>query len=146
MYIFSCCTGIRYADMIALKDDCIEKDSEFGLVITNKRQKVSSIYSTPLWGFALEIYQEFGNSLEKIPILSNPKVNDYIKIALEKINYHNAQQITFHTGRKTFVNHCLNDRLIEPHIVMEFTGHQDIREVKRYGKVKMKTALRKFYQ
>lgn len=143
MYIFSCCTGICYADMINLRQEHLENDKELGLIITNRRQKVKSVYVTPLWGYAKEIYNEFG-SLENIPKLSNQKVNDYIKIALHKINYPNADAITFHTGRKTFVNYCLNDKLIPPHIVMTYTGHKDIREIEAYGKVKKKIAIKIF--
>lgn len=113
VYIFSCCTGICCADMMNLNATHLEDDADLGLVITNKRQKVSSIYSTPHTRFAKEIYDEFG-SLEAIPKITNQKVNDYIKIALPKIAYPDADIITFHTGRETFINHCLNDLGMPP--------------------------------
>lgn len=145
MYIFACCTGVCYADLMNLKTEHLEHHSEFGLIITNKRQKVKSVYSTPLWGYAKEIFEEFGG-LENIPKLTNQKVNDYIKIALYRIGYEKAEEITFHTGRKTFVNYCLNDKLLEPHIVATYTGHQKIEEIKAYGKVKKETAIKNFYR
>jgi len=143
MYIFSCCTGICYADMMNLNSDHLEDDPKLGLVITNKRQKVASIYSTPLRRFAKEIYDEFG-SLEAIPKISNQKANDYIKIALNKINYPEADLITFHTGRKTFINHCLNDLDIPPHIICGFTGHTDVKQINAYAKIKKTTSIRIF--
>lgn len=144
MYVFSCATGICYADMLNLSDKNIENNSKFGLIITNKRQKVNSVYSTPLWGFAKEIYEEHGG-LDNIPKISNQRANDYIKIALHKIGYSEAENITFHSGRKTFVNYCLNNKLIEPHIIATFTGHQNVDEIKAYGKVKRDTAISVFY-
>lgn len=145
MYVFSCCTGICYADMINLSDKHVEDDNEHGLVITNKRQKVKSVYSTPLWGFAKEIYEEYGG-LDNVPKISNQKANDYIKIALHKIDYRDAENITFHTGRKTFINYCLNNLLIEPHIIATYTGHSSVDEIKAYAKVKKKTAIGVFGQ
>lgn len=145
MYVFSCCTGICHADMLNLRSEHLDNDSRLGLTITNKRQKVKSIYCTPLWGFAREIYEEFG-SLEAIPKISNQKVNDYIKLALIKIDYPQAAEITFHTARKSFVNYCLNDRRIEPHIIMTFTGHKDIDEIQAYGEVNKNTAISTFYK
>ena len=145
MYVFSCCTGICYADILNLTDKHIESDNDLGLVITNKRQKVKSIYSTPLWGFAKEIHEEFG-SLEAIPKITNQKVNDYIKIALHKIGYEEAESITFHTGRKTFVNYCLNVKGMEPHKISVFTGHSSVDALKVYGKVKKNIAINSFYQ
>lgn len=144
MYVFSCCTGICYADMLNLKDEHLENDNELGLIITNRRQKVKSTYSTPLWGYALDIYEEFG-SLENIPKISNSNVNDYIKLALLTIGYDKAEDITFHTGRKTFVNYCLNYKKLEPHIIASFTGHQRIDEIKAYAKIYKRTAIESFY-
>ena len=144
MYVFSCCTGICHADMMNLTDKHIEFDNGLGLVITNKRQKVESVYSTPLWGFAKEIYEEFG-SLEAIPKITNQKMNEYIKIALNKIDYEDAESITFHTGRKTFINYCLNVKEIEPHIIITYTGHSSIEALKPYAKVKKNTAINIFY-
>lgn len=143
MYIFSCCTGICHADMMNLKTIHLEDDKELGLVITNKRQKIKSIYSTPLCGFAKEIYEEFG-SLEAIPKITDQKVNEYIKIALHKIDYEDAESITFHTGRKTFINYCLNDLEIDPYIVIQYTGHSSIEALKPYAKVKKKTSINIF--
>lgn len=143
MYVFSCCTGICFADMENMKALHLENDKELGLVITNRRQKVKSIYSTPVRRFAKEIYEEFGG-IELIPMISNQKVNDYIKVALLKINYPDAEIITFHTGRKTFVNHCLNDLNIPPHIVCQYTGHSSVEALKAYAKINKHTAINIF--
>jgi len=143
MYLFSCCTGICYADIINLNATHLEDDPELGLVITNKRQKVTSIYSTPLSRFAKEIYDECG-SLEAIPKISNQDVNECIKIALNKIDYPDADIITFHTGRKTFINHCLNDLGIPPHIICGYTGHTDVKQINIYAKIKKTTSIRIF--
>lgn len=143
MYIFSCCTGICYADMINLNATHLEDNPELGLVITNKRQKVKSIYSTPLQRFAREIYDEFG-SLEAIPKISNQKANDYIKIALHKIDYPDADMITFHTGRKTFINHCLNDLGVPTDDICGYTGHSNVQQIHAYAKIKKTRSIRIF--
>ena len=143
LYIFSCCTGICYADMMNLKTLNVEDDKELGLVITNKRQKNKSQYSTPLVGFSKEIYEEFG-SLEAIPKITNQKMNEYIKIALCRIGYDRAEFITTHTGRKTFINYCLNDLEIDPYIVIRFTGHSSVEALRAYAKVNKKTSINTF--
>lgn len=145
MYVFSCCTGICYADLMNLKDSHIEPDEKGGYLITNKRQKVKSVYATPLWGFAKEIYEEFGG-LDKIPKISNQRANDYIKIALHQIGYEKAEEITFHTGRKTFVNYCFNVKGLDAETIRAYTGHQSINELRMYGKLNRNVAISRFYE
>jgi integrase len=143
MYVFSCCTGICYADLMNLTDRNLEDDKDLGIILTNRRQKTKKTFCTPLRSFAKDLYQVHG-SINNIPRISGQKVNDYIKIALHKIEYEDAENITFHTARNTFINHCLNDLEIEPHIIATFTGHANTDEIYHYAKMKRNTAIKIF--
>jgi integrase len=155
MFVFSCCTGICYADMVKLETKNLKYREDLGTYIQSKRQKTKTPYSTPLYAFAAEILQEH-RTLENIPKISNQKANEYIKLALLRINYtaddHTAEDVTFHTARKTFISHCLNDiegpdgtKGLAPHIVITYSGHSSVDEIKRYAKVKEVTALSLFH-
>jgi len=131
MYVFSCFTGICHADQIKLKNENYDKAKR---MIIDTRQKTKTKYTAPVCVIAERIINKYG-SIEEMPKISNQKCNDYIKIALYEIGVKNAFDYTFHSGRKTFVNYCLNRsrNSVNPLDLIKIVGHSNISELKNYG-------------
>lgn len=147
VFCFQCLTSLRYSDVEQLDKDDIE--SEYIYVVTEKTDDRLQI---PLNDKALAIldkYKDF-DTRKALPVISNQKMNDYIKelCYLAEINqpvtktYYKGKErisetfkkyelISTHTARRTFI--CLAlDSGIPPHTVMKITGHTDYKSMQPY--------------
>lgn len=148
--LFFCCyTGLRYSDVANLsKSDVREDHIEFTTVKTADTITVElNKYSRAI----LEKYKdcEFKNG-RVLPVISNQKMNDYIKELGELAGidtpiritqyrgndridtvYKKYQLLSSHTGRKTFICKALALG-IPVNVVMEWTGHSDYKAMKPY--------------
>jgi site-specific recombinase XerD len=148
MYVFSCETGISYADIIKLKpvnikagEDKQGKEFEF---ITDNRQKTKTEYNTIITRRAKEIIDKYGG-IDKMPKISNQKCNQYLKDALDILEYPNFKKITFHSARKSFAHNFMNGELDVTEIDMSnMLGHKDLRELYAYGIKDKKKMLSKY--
>lgn len=131
MYLFSCVTGICYADQVKLKTSNIDFQKR---LIVDYRQKTKTRYTAPLTEIAFSIIQKYG-SIEAMPKISNQKANEYLKLALYEIGVPEAFEFTFHSGRKSFVNYCLNREVnpVPAYDLIKMLGHTSIEELKSYG-------------
>ena len=48
------------------------------------------------------------------------------------------------TGRKTFINHCLNDLGVPPDDICRYTGHSNVQQIHAYAKIKKTRSIRIF--
>jgi len=113
---FSCVTGLRYSDLAQLKRENIKKDE---IKITIKKTK--ELLTIPMNQYSASILKNYTTKLRPIPIISNQKMNDYIKELCQKteisepvqivrcrgarrevVLYPKHELISVHTGRKTF--------------------------------------------
>lgn len=147
--IFCCYTGLRYSDVANLcKSDVRDDHIEFTTVKTADTITVElNKHSRAI----LEKYQdcEFKNG-RVLPVISNQKMNDYIKELGELAGidtpvritqyrgndrvdtiYKKYQLLSTHTGRKTFICKALALE-IPVNVVMEWTGHSDYKAMKPY--------------
>ena len=147
--IFCCYTGLRYSDVTNLcKSDVRENHIEFTTVKTADTITVElNKHSRAI----LEKYKdcEFKNG-RVLPVISNQKMNDYIKELGELAGidtpvritqyrgndrvhtiYKKYQLLSTHTGRKTFICKALALG-IPVNVVMEWTGHSDYKAMKPY--------------
>lgn len=147
--IFCCYTGLRYSDVANLcKSDVREDHIEFTTVKTADTITVElNKHSRAI----LEKYKdcEFKNG-RVLPVISNQKMNDYIKELGELAGidtpvritqyrgndrvdtiYKKYQLLSTHTGRKTFICKALALG-IPVNVVMEWTGHSDYKAKKPY--------------
>lgn len=148
IFVFSCATGYRYSDLEQLQRHHI-KDDEIRLVIT--KTKEPSI--VPLNQYSRAILEKYSEHLAPLPMISNQKLNTYIKELcklvgineqVEIIRYRGAKReskivpkyemISAHTGRKTFVTLSLAFGMAAE-VVMKVTGHSDYKSFKRYIEV-----------
>lgn len=164
--LFSCYTGLRHSDIYNLKRSDIKlnhievttvKTSDNLIIELNKHSR--SI---------LKKYENVPYKLDKaLPVISNQKMNDYIKELGELAEIDTPIRITYysgnkridevfpkyellgtHVGRRTFICTALSIG-IPVQIIMKWTGHSDYKSMKPYIDVADKTkknAMEKFNQ
>ncbi len=139
---------MRYSDLAGLKRENIKNDE---LRITVKKTK--ELLSIPLNPYSIAILNRYKDRHQPLPMISNQKLNDYIKdlckqsgineqveivrfrgAKREAITYLKHELISVHTGRKTFVTLSL-EKGMSAEEVMTITGHKDYKSFKRYVKI-----------
>ncbi|MCC8426587.1 site-specific integrase [Mucilaginibacter sp. UR6-11] len=145
IFCFSCATGLRVSDLIQLKREHIKKDE---IKLTVKKTKTELII--PLNKISAGILDKYKDQAKPLPMISSPKLNEYIKEAceaagiddqIEIVRFRGANRettiypkyklIRIHTGRKTFVTLSL-EKGMSAEQVMAITGHSDYSSFKRY--------------
>lgn len=149
VFLFLCYTGLRYSDVYNLnRSDIKESHIEITTVKTNDSLIIElNSYSKAI----LEKYKDFHFENNKVfPVISNQKMNNYIKelAELTGINepiretyYKGSQRIDeitpkyallgTHAGRRTFICNALTMG-IPAQTVMKWTGHSDYQAMKPY--------------
>ncbi|MFT4224332.1 MAG: tyrosine-type recombinase/integrase [Dysgonomonas sp.] len=149
VFLFQCYTGLRHSDVYNLKRSDI-KDNYFE--VTTVKTSDSLIIELNTYSRAvLDKYKDYHFKDNKVlPVISNQKMNDYLKELgeLADINepvretYYKGNQridnvvpkyslLTSHAGRRTFVCNSLAMG-IPAETVMKWTGHSDHRTMKPY--------------
>lgn len=148
VFCFACTTGLRYSDLYQLKREHIKED-EIRLIVKKTKEPLS----IPLTPYSKAILAKYEEMHKPLPVISNQKLNDYIKelCELAGINepieivrfrgkvreantYPKFELIGVHTGRKTFATLSL-EKGLSAEEVMSITGHKDYKSFKRYVKV-----------
>lgn len=141
--IFLCRTGIRYSD---LTDLC--KDDIKGEYIVKYANKTNLLFKVPLTAKALDLIEAYNCNFnihstaffnKRIKeILKKYEVCSY-KISIREKKYTETiktkvmkyTQVSSHTGRRTFIDNCLNLGFTIPQI-MGFTGHTKVSSLQCY--------------
>lgn len=145
IFLFGCYTGLRFSDLMELKEENI-KDDYIILSIKKTKQK----QEIPLLKQALQIINKYRSPLSILPKISNQKFNQYIKLVCELANineqieivrYKGAnpikkvkkkhELISAHTSRKTFITVSLELGMATEE-VMHVSGHTSYKSFKRY--------------
>jgi integrase len=148
VFCFACATGLRYSDLDQLKREHIKADE---IRITVKKTKEP--LSIPLTPYSKSILKRYEAMHRPLPVISNQKLNDYVKelckmagiteqveivrfrgTKREAITYKKYELIGVHTGRKTFATLSL-EKGMSAEEVMTITGHRDYKSFQRYVKV-----------
>ena len=145
VFCFSCATGLRMSDMAQLRREHIKGDF-INLVI----KKTKTELTIPLNRISASILNKYQDQALPLPIISNQKLNEYIKDAcklaeinepIEIVRFKGSKReatvlpkhklIHVHTGRKTFVTLSL-EKGMSAEQVMAITGHTDYKSFKKY--------------
>lgn len=148
VFCFSCATGLRYSDLKQLRRDHIN-----GMEIRITVQKTQKPLMIPLNKYAYDILEKYKEMEKPLPVISNQKMNDYLKDLgkeaeffdpIEIVRYRGAKKVvnvypkydllSVHVGRKTFATLSL-EKGIPAETVMEITGHKSYNSFQRYVKV-----------
>lgn len=147
VFCFQCLTSLRYSDVSKLKKTDILNDK-----VSLVTEKTDEILEIPLNNQAKAILSKYNNfdSIRALPVISNQKMNEYIKEVcylvglnqvVNKTYYKGKERITesfkkyelisTHTGRRTFICLALANN-IPPQTVMKITGHSDYKSMQPY--------------
>jgi integrase/recombinase XerD len=149
MCLFSCITGLAYADIVRLTKEYIIRDSDGEYWIEMCRKKTKNFterkFNVLLLPEALQLMDKYVNdpvSLENgtiFPVYSNQVVNRYLKIVAKKANI--KKRVTFHLARHTFATTVTLENGVPMESVSHMLGHASIRTTQIYSKVKKKKVL-----
>lgn len=139
IFLFSCYTGLAYADLQKLKRSEISTGIDGGKWIFTRRQKTDTPSRIPLLPMAqqiLEKYLDHPICREKdkaLPILSNQKMNQYLKEIGDacQINKH----LTFHIARHTFATTITLSNGVPIETVSKMLGHRNLKTTQHYAKI-----------
>lgn len=148
IFVFQCFTGVRYSDIQNISREDI-KNSTWSV----RTQKTHQIIEIPLNSYALSILAKYSEYPQPLPVISNQKMNDYLKELCEKagiddavktVKYKGSERIetTYkkfevigtHTARRTFVSLSLQKGM-KPENIMAITGHTTYRMMQKYLKI-----------
>jgi len=152
IFVFQCFTGVRYSDIENISWDDI-KNAIWHL----RTKKTHQILEIPLSSKALSILEKYKDYPKPLPVISNQKMNKYVKELCEKaginapvktVKYHGTQRIEStkkkyevigtHTARRTFVSLSLQKGM-RPEIIMAITGHTTYKMMSKYLKITSKS-------
>jgi len=123
-FIFSCYTGLAYNEAATLSREHLQLDESGTLWIDMIRQKTKRPIAVPLLPKALRLIKSYGypdNSGLLLPIISNQKMNSYLKEIAEIVGINKV--LTHHIARKTFASTVLLNNDIPLEIVSFLLGH-----------------------
>lgn len=149
VFLFCCFTSLRYSDAYNLRRSDVKSDHIE--ITTVKTADSLTIELNDHSRAILERYKDVHFRGDKaLPVISNQKMNDYLKELGELAGIDEPIRETYykgneridevtpkyallgtHAGRRTFICNALSMG-IPPHVVMKWTGHSDYKAMKPY--------------
>lgn len=139
LFLFSCYTGLSYADTIKLKRTDILKGEDGGLWIQTYRVKNNNRVRIPLLSPALRLiehYKDYPRLLDEdfiLPKISNQRANAYLKEITGSLNW--TKRLTFHCARHTFATTVTLTNGVPIETVGQMLGHKNINTTQLYARV-----------
>lgn len=139
IFLFSCFTGLAYIDVKNLTKSHISYGIDGEKWIFTHRQKTESASKIPILPVTQMIIDKYENHLQclnedkLLPILSNQKMNAYLKeiAAICEIE----KELTFHIARHTFATTVTLTNGVPIESVSKMLGHKNLRTTQHYAKV-----------
>lgn len=136
VFIFACYTGLAYADIATLRSDNIQKMFDGKEWIITHRQKTKTNVNVPLLPMARKILNKYQGHLkddEVLPVLSNQKMNAYLKEIAEICGI--EKNLTFHLARHTFATTMTLGKGVPIESVSKMLGHTNIQTTQIYARI-----------
>lgn len=139
IFLFSCYTGLAYADVQKLKRSEIIIGIDKQQWIDTTRQKTESATRIPLLPFPLSIIKKYETHPAcqakgtVLPILSNQKMNAYLKEIADTCGINKT--LTFHIARHTFATTVTLSNGVPIESVAKMLGHKNLKQTQHYAKV-----------
>ncbi|MBB6130927.1 site-specific integrase [Mucilaginibacter lappiensis] len=139
IFLFSYYTGLAYADISNLRRHDIKKGVDGLQWIFIYRQKTETPSRIPLLPFALDLLGKYenhpkcSNTGKALPILSNQKMNEYIKEIGNLCGI--KKKLSCHTARYTFATTITLSNGVPIETVSEMLGHKSLKQTQHYAKL-----------
>jgi site-specific recombinase XerD len=139
IFLFSCYTGLAYADVKKLKRSEIITGVDGEKWVFTSRQKTNTASRIPLLSQALQIIEKYTDHPQcdaadrLLPVLSNQKMNAYLKEIADVCGI--TKQLTYHIARHTFATTVTLSNGVPIESVSKMLGHKNIRTTQHYAKI-----------
>jgi site-specific recombinase XerD len=139
IFLFSCFTGLAYSDVkkLSRKNIAIGVDGDRWIYINRtKTDTRSNIPILPIASFLLEKYEDHPqvvNQEKLLPILSNQKMNSYLKEIADACEIN--KELTFHIARHTFATTVTLSNGVPIESVSKMLGHKNLKTTQHYAKI-----------
>ena len=139
MFLFSCFTGLAYIDVYNLTNSNIIIGIDGEKWISTKRQKTeipSRIPILPVSQMIIDKYEnhpQCKNNGKLLPILSNQKMNAYLKEIAGVCEI--EKELTFHIARHTFATTVTLTNGVPIESVSKMLGHKNLKTTQHYAKI-----------
>jgi site-specific recombinase XerD len=139
IFLFSCFTGLAYADVkkLSRKNIAIGVDGDRWIYINRtKTDTRSNIPILPIASYLLEKYKDHPqvvNQEKLLPILSNQKMNSYLKEIADACSIN--KELTFHIARHTFATTVTLSNGVPIESVSKMLGHKNLKTTQHYAKI-----------
>jgi integrase len=135
MFVFSCFTGLAYADLCLLSEEHLKTGDNGRTVISMERQKSKTACHIPLMKLPLRIIEKYrsarvaGKLFKTIPSSS---LASHLR-KLEELC--GVEHITFHMARHTFATQILLSGGVPIASISKILGHTSVKTTQIYAKV-----------
>jgi integrase len=139
IFIFSCYTGLAYADISKLANEHLQKRGDGNYWIVINRTKTKSICKIPLFSNTLKILEKYAEYPELVlkgrllPVSSNQKLNVYLKEIAEICEI--KKNLTMHMARHTFATTVTLSNGVPIETVSKVLGHKSLKITQIYARV-----------
>jgi site-specific recombinase XerD len=139
IFLFSCFTGLAYIDVKNLTKSHISYGIDGEKWIFTHRQKTESASKIPILPVTQMIIDKYENHPQSnnedklLPILSNQKMNAYLKEIASVCEI--EKKLTFHIARHTFATTVTLTNGVPIESVSKMLGHKNLRTTQHYAKV-----------
>jgi site-specific recombinase XerD len=139
IFLFSCFTGLAYIDVKNLTKPHISFGIDGEKWIFTHRQKTESASKIPILPVTQMIIDKYENhplchnENKLLPILSNQKMNAYLKEIASVCEI--EKELTFHIARHTFATTVTLTNGVPIESVSKMLGHKNLRTTQHYAKV-----------
>ncbi len=139
IFLFSCFTGLAYIDVKNLTKSHISFGIDGEKWIFTHRQKTESASKIPILPVTqmiidkYENHQQCLNEDKLLPILSNQKMNAYLKEIAGVCEI--EKELTFHIARHTFATTVTLTNGVPIESVSKMLGHKNLKTTQHYAKV-----------
>lgn len=139
IFLFSCYTGLAYADVKKLRRSEIAQGIDGNFWIFTHRQKTDTPSRIPLLPPARAIIEKYRDlppccdSGHVLPVLSNQKMNAYLREIADVCGI--ARNLTFHIARHTFATTVTLSNGVPIESVSKMLGHRNLKTTQHYARV-----------
>ncbi|AEA43680.1 site-specific integrase [Fluviicola taffensis] len=139
IFLFSCFTGLAYADVKELKKSDIQKVISAEKWIMTKRKKTDTVCNIPVLPPVEELIQKYKddprceNADCLLPVISNQKMNSYLKEIADVCGI--QKELTFHIARHTFATTVTLTNGVSIESVSKMLGHTNLKTTQHYAKI-----------
>jgi site-specific recombinase XerD len=139
IFLFSCFTGLAYADVKKLSKGNVVLGIDGEKWIKIKRSKTDTRSHIPVLPTAQAIINKYSdypavqNGDRLLPVLSNQKMNAYLKEIADLCNIN--KNLTYHLARHTFATTVTLTNGVSIESVSKMLGHKSLKTTQHYAKI-----------